>query len=148
MIRGECRETSQKGYAIPKEKTETGVKLYVVLRLAKWAKDKIQSAREVPKMPILHFNGQTANTFEEKTDMLKSTFFPSPPQADLSDIAGSFYPALIQCPVTISKSEITEALQRLKADKAPGPDGISKQSIRIYHGKKDHLPSRSTPPLT
>lgn len=84
-------------------------------KLARWAKDKSQLAREVPKMPTLHFNGQTASTFDEQTNMLKNTFFPHPPPADLSDIAGSFYPAPTQSPDIISKSEIMGALQRLKA---------------------------------
>ena len=48
-------------------------------KLAKWAKNASQSARSIPKMPTLEFNGQTASTFNEKSEMLKSTFFPPPP---------------------------------------------------------------------
>lgn len=107
--------------------------------LARWAKDKSQSARELPEMPTLSFDGQTADTFEEKINLLKSTFFPPPPPADLNDIAGSFYPASGQCPVIISKSEITEALQRLKADKAPGLDGISNRILKACAGKLSEL---------
>lgn len=93
-------------------------------------------------MPTLHFNGQTASTFDEQTNMLKNTFFPPPPPADLSDIAGSFYPAPTQSPDIISKSEIMGALQRLKADKAPGPDGIS---YRILKTCAETLPELLVP---
>ena len=88
-------------------------------RLAKWAKEKSNSAREVPKMPTLKY------TFDEKAEMLKSIFFPAPPPADLSNIEGSFYPASPHCPMIITRSEVSKALHRLKPDKAPGPDGIS-----------------------
>ena len=94
-------------------------------RLAKWAKDKSHQSREVSKMPMLKFNDQVADTFDQKAEMLKGVFFPAPPPADLSDIEGSFYPTSPHCPIIITKSEVSTALSRLKSDKAPGPDGIS-----------------------
>ena len=76
-------------------------------------------------MPTLKFNNQTADTFDEKAEMLKSIFFPASPPADLSDIEGSFYPASPHYLIIINKSEVSKALHRLKPDKAPRPDGIS-----------------------
>ena len=100
-------------------------------KLAKWAKNKSQSAREIPKMPTLVLNSQTASTFEEKSEILKSTFFPPPPLADLSDIPGSFYLTPCSCPMIISKSEVLGTLQQLNVDKASGPNGISNKILKV-----------------
>ena len=96
-------------------------------RLAKWAKD---TAREVPKMPTLKFNNQTADMFDEKAEMLKSIFLTAPSPADLSDMEGSLYPASPHCPMIITRSEVSKALHRLKPDKPPGPDGISNRVLK------------------
>ena len=47
-------------------------------RLAKWAKDKSDQTREIPKMPNLVRDDQVAETFEEKSDMLKQKIFYPP----------------------------------------------------------------------
>ena len=73
------------------------------MRLAKWAKDKSDQTREIPKMPNLVRDDQVAETFEEKSDMLKQKIFPPAPPADLSDIEGLFYPSPPQCPIIITK---------------------------------------------
>ena len=57
-----------------------------VWQLAKWARTKSQALREMPKIPLLTVNGQTANTFEGNIDVLKERFFPAPPDVDLSDL--------------------------------------------------------------
>ena len=104
-------------------------------RLAKWAKDKSHLSREVSKMPMLKFNDQVADTFDQKAEMLKGVFFPAPPPADLSDIEGSFYPTSPHCPIIITKSEVSTALSRLNSDKAPGPDGISNRILKACSEK-------------
>ena len=104
-------------------------------RLAKWAKDKSRLSREVSKMPMLKFNDQVADTFDQKAEMLKGVFFPAPPPADLSDIEGSFYPTSPHCLIIITKSEVSTALSRLKSDKAPGPDGISNRILKACSEK-------------
>lgn len=90
-------------------------------------------------MPTLSFNCQTADMFDEKVDMLKNTFFPPPPPADLSGIPGSFYPTPAQCPLIITKQEVLEALHKLKPDKALGPDGISNRILKAYAEKLSEL---------
>ena len=45
-------------------------------KLVKWAKNKSPLSKELPKMPPLHSNGMTANTLEEKAEMLKEVLFP------------------------------------------------------------------------
>ena len=79
-------------------------------------------------MPSLVLNGQTANSFKEKSDMLKSTFLLPPLLVDLSNIPKSFYPILLVCLMIILKSEVLEILQQL--NKAPGPDGISNRILK------------------
>ena len=81
-------------------------------------------------MPPLTVNGQTANTFEEKIDVLKETFFPAPPNADLSDLEGYVYPSAQICPLKITKQEVLAAIRRPKADKAPDPDGIPNRILQ------------------
>lgn len=64
-------------------------------------KTKVDQLKDISKMSTLVLNGQIASTFKVKSEMLKSTFFPRPPPADLSDIPGSFYPTPLLCPMTI-----------------------------------------------
>ena len=104
-------------------------------RLAKWAKDKSDQTREIPKMPNLVRDDQVAETFEEKSDILKQKFFHPAPPADISDIEGSFYPSPQQCPMIITKLEVMEAIRRLKPDTAPGPDGIANRIVKACSKK-------------
>ena len=90
-------------------------------------------------MPPLRHGGQTAETFEEKAEMLKAKFFPLPPPADLSDIPGSLYPAAADCPMMITKDEVNANMQRLKSDKAPGPDGITNRILKACSTKLAEL---------
>ena len=108
-------------------------------RLAKWAKDKSEKPRKVPKMPSLTRDDQIASTFEEKTEMLKQKFFPPAPPADLSDIEGSFYPSPPHCPTIVTRSEVTESIRRLKPDTAPGPDGITNRIVKACSEKLSDL---------
>lgn len=98
--------------------------------LAKWAKEKSQTAKELPKMPSPTKDNQTASTFEEKADMLRKKFFPTPPPADLQDIVGALYPPSRDCPAQITLQEVLETIRRAPADKAPGPDGISNRVLK------------------
>lgn len=108
-------------------------------RLVKWACIKSQALREIPKMPPSVFNNCTANTFEEKIDMLKASFFPPPPEADLSDIESYTYPQPAICPLLITKMEMLTAIQQPKADKAPGPDGIPNRLLQACAEKLSEM---------
>lgn len=60
-------------------------------RLAKWGKSKSRAPKEISKMPQLKVaqprqSDVVADTFEEKIELLKSSFFPLPPEANLSDL--------------------------------------------------------------
>ncbi len=69
-------------------------------------------------------------TFEEKTEILRGKFFPPPPQADVSDIAGSFIPLTVSSNPRITEDEVKQAIRRVKADKAPGASGIPNRALQ------------------
>ena len=86
-------------------------------------------------MPPLTFNGHTANTFIEKADVLKKTFFPAPLEADLRDLENYIYPPAKNCLIRITKQEVLTAIHQSKADKAPGPDSIPNQLLQACADK-------------
>ena len=94
-------------------------------------------------MPNLVQDDQIAETFEEKSDMLKQKFFPPSPPADLSDIEGSLYPSPPQCPMIITKLEVTEAIGRLKRDTAPGPGGTANRIVEACSEKLVEIARKS-----
>ena len=83
-----------------------------------------------------------ANTFEEKIEMLKTFFFPPPPEADLSDLPSYIYPSASECPIIITEKEVLQAIKRPRADKAPGPDGVTN---RVLQACAEVLKSLLTP---
>ena len=85
-------------------------------------------------VPLTH-DGHTANSFEEKAEMLKKSFFPPPPDADTEDIQGFIYAEPKACPLTITKAEVMEAIRRPKADKAAGPDGVPNRILQAFPEK-------------
>ena len=104
-----------------------------LFRLAKWGKDRSDAPREIPKMPPLATaqNPNTiADTFEKRVNMLKKSFFPPPPNADLGDLVGYSYPPTPECPALITEEEVAAALRKPKPDKAPGPDGITNRILK------------------
>ena len=101
-----------------------------IWKIAKWAREKSMLPREVPKLSTLSKGGRIAESFDEKVLMFKDTFFPPPPTADLSDIQGFTYPEPEESLMVISADEIAKAIARVKADKAPGPDGIPNRMLK------------------
>ena len=106
-----------------------------LMRLAKWVKDKSDQTREIPKMPNLVRDDYVAETFEEKSDMLKQKIYTPVPPADLSDIEGLFYPSPPQCPMIITKLVVIEAIRRLKPDTASGPNRIANRIVKACSEK-------------
>ena len=85
-------------------------------------------------VPLTH-DGRTANSFEEKAEMLKNSFFPPPPDADTEDIQGFTYAEPKPCPLVITEMEVVEAIRRPKADKAAGPDGVPNRILQAFPEK-------------
>lgn len=96
-------------------------------RLAKWARNR-SGAYERGLTPSLKIQdpetpGELAETVTQKAEAFRTTFFPQPPPADLSDTASFQYPEPIEFP-PITAREIQEAVRGAKAGKAPGEDGM------------------------
>ena len=103
-----------------------------IWRLAKWARNDSMRQRPLPKFPALQKSlGEKAYLFEDKVSVLRDTFFPPPPQADLADITGLVYPIPEPMDDTITEEEVYRAIYRPKQDKAPRIDGIPNRFLRI-----------------
>ena len=55
-------------------------------KVAKWAKNSSPRSSYVP--PLRNQDGNLEDGIEGKVDVLKGTFFPEPPEADLTDLDG------------------------------------------------------------
>lgn len=102
-----------------------------IWKIAMWAREKSMLPKEVPKLPTLAKDGRKAETFDEKVQMFKEAFFPPLPTADLTDIRGFTYPEPEESRMEITAEEVSKAITRVKADKAPGPDGIPNRILKI-----------------
>lgn len=78
-------------------------------KLVKWAKNRHNTA-PAGTPELVRPDGELAKTMEEKAETFLETFFPPPPEADLSDIIGYSYPEPIECP-DITLSEIERAVR-------------------------------------
>ena len=72
-----------------------------------------------------------------KADLLAKTFFPLPPDADLSNIAGYTYLIPLTMP-DIMLEEVKQTINCTKPDKAPGLDNIL--SLAFYLTKAELSP--------
>ncbi|KAJ3552838.1 hypothetical protein NPX13_g11022 [Xylaria arbuscula] len=98
-------------------------------RIAKWARNRDKPAPSITPELKNPATGQLAITPEEKTQLLKDTFFPTPPDASLEDISGIEYAEQIAVP-PITSEEVEEAIRNTSPMKAPGPDGIPNMILR------------------
>lgn len=77
-------------------------------------------------IPPLKGPDSKATSDAEKVELLRKTFFPLPPEADLSDLAPgrhTHYKPTIEFP-NITEQEVRDAIHRAPPDKAPGEDTI------------------------
>jgi len=83
----------------------------------------------------------SAASNDEKAEILRTTFFPQPPQADLSDIQMASYLEVVPSPRTlITPSQVGNAIEKLALKKAPGPDEIPNLVLKkCYDEIKEHL---------
>src|SRR5437016_4399980 len=91
-------------------------------QLAKWATNREGRSRPLTP-PIATPDGSFESDTHRKADLFRDTFFPPPPEADLTDTENYNYPHPL-CLPPISPREIEKAILRAPAKKAPGPDGI------------------------
>lgn len=60
--------------------------------------------------------------------------FSPPPEADLSDTLRFPYPVPQESRQEVTQEEVSTAIAGLKADKAPGPDGIPNRVLKVLDG--------------
>jgi Reverse transcriptase (RNA-dependent DNA polymerase) len=96
--------------------------------LSRWLKNRT-TIRTSFTPDIKEAGGGTQRSVEGKVRVFKETFFPVPPEADLSDINEAEYQTPLDIP-NITENEIKEAIGSAAADKAPGPDGIPNRALK------------------
>ncbi|OHE90236.1 zinc knuckle [Colletotrichum orchidophilum] len=99
-------------------------------RIAKWARTRQNQTPTVTPEITNPSTAQVATTPEEKTEIFRKTFFPTPPEAYLEDIENATYGEQIELP-PISENEVEEAIQKTAPLKAPGPDGITNKALQV-----------------
>ncbi len=109
--------------------------------MAKWGKERSTKPRDLPKFPSLRIDDQTrAETFDQKAECLRKTFFPPPPQVDLSVVQGARYPEPLTVDEELTNEEVREAIWRPRQDKAPGVNGIPNRLLRaVYEALKGQI---------
>jgi hypothetical protein len=74
--------------------------------------------------------------------MLKQAHFPSPVEADLSDLEGYNYPERISIPEKLAENEALNVIKELAKDKALDPDGIPNRVLKRVAGVTPTLLTR------
>ena len=98
-------------------------------KLAKWARNR--GAGSQAFTPALQRpDGTLASEPSDKAELLRTTFFPTPPIADLSDTENYQYPEPVLMP-PIAKHELSNAILQAPGNKAPGPDGIPNRILHL-----------------
>ena len=90
-------------------------------KAVKWAKNRGPRSSTLPALVIpgsSHLQYKTNP--QAKARLLQEKFFPSPPEADLSDISSVIYPSPIEVD-QITHTEVYQAIMRPAPFKAPGP---------------------------
>lgn len=98
-------------------------------KIAKWARNRGNQPPSVtPTIKCPNTGGEAVRP-EEKADLLRQTFFPEPPEADLSDIECAEYNDRVSMP-DVTEKEVLDAIQAAAPLKAPGPDGIPNKVLQ------------------
>lgn len=112
------------------EAAESPEKLW---RLASWARTRGNEAPRITpalRHPETH---QEITEPSEKADLFRDTFFPAPPDADLTDIHRTEYNGQTEMP-PITEKEVVDAIRAVSPLKAPGPDGIANRALQAGDG--------------
>jgi len=97
-------------------------------QLARWAKNRTSQYRGFT--PNIQGPEGLITASEGKARIFKETFFPTPPEADLTDLEGYLYPPSVEWN-SIQSHEIVNAIKRAASNKAPGTDGTPNRVLKI-----------------
>lgn len=97
-------------------------------KLARWVRNKDNTKPVFT--PNLRYQGRTIQDWRQKAGAFAETFFPPPPEADMSDTIGYEYPQPAPCP-DITEEEVLEAIRQTAGNKAPGPDQIPNKVLKV-----------------
>jgi reverse transcriptase-like protein/retrotransposon-encoded endonuclease len=103
-------------------------------KLSRWSRRVAGQAHTDPHLPPLRRTDQDEITSdnERKAAILAEKFFPQAGQADISDLQEAQYPAnRIPIPTGVTKEEIEQLIRKLPNGKAPGPDGIPNEILKV-----------------
>ena len=99
---------------------------------AKWARIESQLPKKLFQFSSLKRSDidYMITTFEEKIEILREKFFPSPSQANVNDIAESFIPLTVSFNSRITEDEVKQTIRRVKADKASSASDILNRALQ------------------
>jgi Reverse transcriptase (RNA-dependent DNA polymerase)/Endonuclease-reverse transcriptase len=102
--------------------------------LARWSRRNAGKPQADPHLPALRrtTNEPLVEDNCQKAQILSEKFFPNTGQADLSDTIGSV-PIERTVPISnqVSKEELEDIIRKLPNEKAPGPDGIPNEVLKL-----------------
>jgi ribonuclease HI/exonuclease III len=98
-------------------------------KVAKWARTRDSQPPSVTPAIKCPSTGREITETEEKARLFRSTFFPTPPEADLDDIQTAEYTQQVKLP-EITEKEVMEAIRATAPLKTAGPDGISNKALQ------------------
>jgi hypothetical protein len=137
-LKQELRRTSRNSWRryIEESTTESAANPHNkgLWRLARWSKRSAEKSQADPHLPALRRQAQepTTQDNQQKTDILAEKFFPTIGQADLSNIDLNLQPNhRLFIPHWISKESLLEVVKTLPNGKAPGPDRIPNEILKI-----------------
>ncbi len=106
---------------------ELSNELKLIWRFAKWVRIESQLLKKLSQFSSLKSNdfNHIADSFEEKTEMLRKKFFSSLSQANINDISKSFISLTMSFDSVLSQDEMRQMIWRVKVDKASDAFEIS-----------------------
>ena len=113
-------------------------------RISKWSRRAAGETKEDPHLPALRTDEQAPLQEDpgEKAKILAAKFFPATGQADLNDIAGGSQPesSSLEVEQSVSAKTISRVLKNLPSGKAPGPDEIPNEVLKLLAQGTDEEP--------
>ncbi|OAQ61321.1 reverse transcriptase [Purpureocillium lilacinum] len=99
-------------------------------RIAKWARNRQSQTSAITPALQDPATAEMAITPNEKAELFRKVFFPTPPDASLDDIDSAVYTDQVSLP-PIAEQEVEDAIRNAAPLKAPGPDGIVNRALQI-----------------